>query len=73
MPKSTDNIAKLISFGASAVIDTEGRSVDNVAHLVGIAVENGATLTIRSAARLSIDDLVRLAELGGKSVTFDLT
>ncbi len=43
-----------------------------MAHLVGIAVENGATLTIRNAARLSIEDLVRLAELGGKSLTFDL-
>ena len=47
MPKSTDDIARLVSLGASVVLDADGRSIDNLAHLVSIAVEKGATLTIR--------------------------
>ena len=73
MPISTDNIAKLISFGANAVIEAEGRSVDNVAHLVSIAVEKGATLTIRDAGTMSTDDLLRIAGLGGNRLVLDLT
>ena len=47
--------------GANAVIESEGRSFDNVAHLVSVAVEKGATLTIKDAVTMATDDLVRLA------------
>ena len=73
MPKSTDDVARLISFGANVVIEAEGRSVDNLAHLVSVAVEKGATLTIRDAATMSTEDLVRLAGLGGNRLVLYLT
>ena len=59
--------------GANAVIESEGRSFDNVAHLVSVAVEKGATLTIKDGATMSTDDLVRLAGLGGNRLVLDLT
>ena len=73
MTKSTDDIARLISFGANAVIEAEGRSVDNLAHLVSVAVEKGATLTIKDGATMSTDDLARLAGLGGNRLVLNLT
>jgi hypothetical protein len=73
MPKSTDDIARLVSLGASVVLDADGRSIDNLAHLVSIAVEKGATLTIRNASEKSTEDLERLASMGGDKVVLDLS
>ena len=73
MPKSTDDIARLVSLGARVVLDADGRSIDNLAHLVSIAVENGATLTIRNASGKSTEELERLASAGGDKVVLDLT
>lgn len=44
-----------------------------MAHLVSIAIEKGATLTIRDAATMSTDDLLRIAGLGGNRLVLDLT
>ena len=73
MPKSTDDIARLVSLGASVVLDAEGRSIDNLSHLVSIAVEKDATLTIRNASGKSTEDLERLASMGGDRVVLDLS
>ena len=64
MPKTTDNIVRIVSAGGSVILSAADRATDNLVHIASVAAREGSTVTIRDAGDKFTDDLVRIVSAG---------
>lgn len=72
MPKSTDDLVKIVSYGGGVSIDGASKSTDDLVRIVSYAQSKAPWVIIRNADARSTDDLVRIASYGKGKVIFEI-
>jgi hypothetical protein len=69
--RSTDDLIRIATAGASFVMNAGGRPTDELIRIAVAAKGKGVHVTFRGAAARTNDDLIRIAGAGSGCVTFD--
>lgn len=72
MPRTTDNVIRLINSGGNLSVNCDGRTTDNVLRIIKAAQNMNTKLTLRNLDSHTTDNVVRMIKAAGDSVVLEV-
>lgn len=73
MPKTTDQLVRIIAAGGGMRIDANSKTIDQLVRMAAAGAKRQSQLVIINAQSKTTDQLVRIAAAGDGCVFFDFT
>jgi hypothetical protein len=68
VPRTTDNIIRVIQAGGNMNVNGEKLSTDSLVRVANAAVASGSTVTFMGLGKHTTDNLIRIVKAGGKNI-----